>query len=94
MPKNDIQTAIPGAILDLGAALDTRRGVGSRRVGQANTASTEQDAAFEDRAADVRRVVGRLDDAAEDLLAHKRAAPTDEGDHVMDGQERLAASTG
>jgi ATP-dependent Clp protease ATP-binding subunit ClpX len=46
------------------------------------------------RPADVRRVVGRLDDAAEDLLAHKRAVPTGEGDHVMDGQERLAASTG
>ena len=45
-----LELAIPGAILDLGAALDLGRGVGGRRVGQANTASTAQDAAFEDAA--------------------------------------------
>lgn len=48
MPKDAIQTAIPGAILDLGASLDRSRSVGSRRVGHANAAFAEQDAAFED----------------------------------------------
>jgi ATP-dependent Clp protease ATP-binding subunit ClpX len=42
----------------------------------------------------VRRIVGKLDEAAEDLLAHKRAAPADEDGRVMQGPERLAASTG
>ena len=49
---------------------------------------------FDVKTADVRRIVGGLDEAADDLLAHKLAAKAGDGDRVMDEPGRPATSTG